>query len=109
MLVVVTFTMAGCLSNEEAPINQLKTSADSPPSLTVMIDDDDSITSIRGGYSWTYGYDEGEQVTIEADSDSSSNLVNIDNATRVNSENDIRLYFEKTPTDSEIKMWDTDN
>ena len=81
---------------------------ETPPHLKVDVDGIE-ISSIRGGYSWSY-FDEKENAmaTIEKESFSPLELAENQEGPSVNGKAVIDLKFEKEPDSYEVQIWNSD-
>lgn len=80
-----------------------------PPNLTISIGEE-PIRTFLGAYSWSY-YDEkeGSMAAIETQTIPPTSLVNMDKITNVNSNSEVLVKFEKTPTDNQFIIWESEN
>ncbi|WP_107943361.1 hypothetical protein MHH70_13890 [Metasolibacillus sp. FSL H7-0170] len=82
---------------------------EAPPALKLTIEEIE-ITTHRGTYAWSY-FDKstGQQVTVQADHAPPTEMVNIEQGTKVNLSQPIKLDFEIEPTQYEIRLWNSSN
>ncbi|HCG4536304.1 TPA: hypothetical protein NJY08_005159 [Salmonella enterica subsp. enterica serovar Typhi str. AG3] len=119
-LICIIFALAGCSNSNESNGERHDDSSGSekyrgveltqskkPPSLTITFDEK-IIKTRLGGYNWTYiDSKTKEMVSIEAETISLTELVEIEDAVIVNLSKPITLNFEKDPLNYEIRVYDT--
>ena len=102
---MMLFTLLGCSNVEEEDtskstnINNIITNSNNrekPPAIKLKIGED-QIKTYRGTYSWSY-FDKstGQRVTVEADPDPPTEMVNIEQGVRVNLVETVKLDFERS-------------
>ena len=107
----------GCSSKEERIENlhndkgtvENKMTSKSPPTLTISIGEE-AIRTFLLGYSWSY-YDENEGsiAAIETETMPPPSLGNIDKVTNVDSNSEVTLKFERSPTDYQFIIWESEH
>lgn len=112
-LLLVSLLLAACGTSLQAgdqPVQSESIDSQSqlPPALQLEIGDD-TIRTVRGGYSWSY-YDtvEGMMAGIEAEANSPHEIVNIEKGRQVDRNAEVELIFGETPLSYRIFMWDKD-
>lgn len=107
----------GCSSKEERIENlnndkgtvENKMTSKSPPSLTISIGEE-VIRTFLLGYSWSY-YDEneGSMAAIEKETMPPLSLGNIDKVTNVDPNSEVTLKFERSPTEYQFIIWESEH
>ena len=80
-----------------------------PPALTLTIDEQ-TIKISLGSYSWGYTDEKtGQQIGVETESLSPTEVVSLENAKLVDLNKPINLNFEQQPDRYDIRIWGSDN
>ena len=80
-----------------------------PPALTITIGEQTIKTSL-GSHSWSYTDEKtGQQIAIETESLSPTEIVSLENAKLVDFNMPINLNFEQQPDRYDIRIWSNEN
>lgn len=110
--ILIALLLNGCgtadkQTGDQADLSEpIHAQSQTPPTLELKIGND-VVSTFRGGYSWSY-YDPEEKsmAGIEAESVPLDELVNLDNARKVDRNAAVELEFGEPPLSYQLFVWD---